>query len=117
MDLKTLRDRGAFVPETPVAREVTWMHADENGEQVTDTFTVHVVRHSAGAIERLRSELLRDQSRLWEFLLISASLRLGDDASERLTYDEACALEPGLARILADAIVSVNNVGGPSAKN
>ena len=117
MDLKTLRDRGAFVPAAPVTREVSWTHADENGEQVTDTFTVHVIRHSAGSIERLRSELVSDPSRLWEFLLVSASLRLGDDASERLTYDEACALDPGLARVLADAITSANSIGVASAKN
>lgn len=117
MDLKTLRDRGGFVPAAPVAREVTWTHADENGQRVTDTFTVHIVRHSAGAIERLRDQHAADPSRLWGCLLVSESLRLGDDASERLTYEEACALDPDLARVFADTITAVNSLGRASAKN
>ena len=117
MDLKTLRERGAFVSDAPVAHEVSWTHADGNGEQVTDTFTVYVVKHSAGSIERLRAEAGSDLSRLWGPLFVSASLRLGDDASERLTYDEACALDPALARELVDAISAVNRTGGDVAKN
>jgi len=117
MDLKTLRERGGFVPSAPVAHEVSWAHANENGEQVTDTFTVYVVKHSAGSIERLRAEAASDLSRLWGPLFLSASLRLGDDASERLTYDEACALDPALARALVDAIAAVNGTGEGAAKN
>lgn len=117
MDLKTLRERGAFVTSAPVPHEVSWTHDDGNGEPVTDTFTVHIVKHSAGSVERLRAEAAANPQHLWETLFLSESLRLGDDGSERLSYEDAFALNPDLARTLLRAISAVNRLGGDSEKN
>ncbi len=117
MDLKQLRERGAFIPAAPVAYEVSWTHPDTLGSEVTDTFTVHVVKHSAGSVERLRQAVSRDQDKLWTPLLISESIRLGDDGSERLTFEDASRLDYGLATALVDAINSVNRLGTVAAKN
>lgn len=117
MDLKQLRARGAFIPLAPVVRSVTWARHDEAGEPVSDTFDVHIVKHSAGSIDRLRSDASENPDRLWGPLFLSESIRLGDDGSERLSYDDAFRLDPGLARLLIDEINVVNSTGGAAAKN
>ena len=117
MDLKQLRARGAFIPLAPVVRTVTWTRNDEAGEPVTDTFDVHVVKHSAGSIDRLRSDAASNPDRLWGPLFLSESIRLGDDGAERLSYEDAFRLDPGLARMLIDEINAVNSTGEAAAKN
>ena len=117
MDLKQLRERGGFAPTAPVEHSISWTHPDENGEEVTDMFTVHVVKHSAGSVERLRAAAGKDPELLWSPLFISESIRLGDGGWERLTYDDAFRLKPALARLLIDAINAVNSMGETSAKN
>ena len=115
MDLNQLRERGAFVSQSPVEHEVSWTH-DQDGQAITDTFTVHVVKHSAGTVERLRMKAQAEKDLLWGPLLISETIRLGDDGSERLTYQDAQALDTSLARVLMDAINTVNGTGA-AAKN
>jgi hypothetical protein len=117
MDLQQLRERGGIVPSAPVMTEVSWTHPDQNGQDVTDTFTVHVVKHSFGTVERLVLAERRDSDTSNRALLISQSIRLGDDGSESLSYEDAFQLEPRLARALLDAIYSVNGLGsdGPKA--
>ena len=116
MDLNQLRERGGFAPAAPVVREVSWTHPDESGVAVTDTFTVHVVKLSAGAADRLRDEAAKDPTVPFWARLVSASLRLGDDASEVLSIEQVLALVPDLAQSLVDAVLSVNG-RGTSAKN
>ena len=116
MDLNQLRERGGFAPAAPVIREVSWTHANDNGEAVTDTFTVHVVKLSAGAADRLRAEAAKDSGApLWAHL-VSASLRLGEDVSETLTTQQVLELVPELAQALVDVVLSVNGKG-TAAKN
>jgi hypothetical protein len=116
MDLKTLRERGGIIPAAPVKREVTWTHAAEDGGEVTDTFTVHIVRHSFGTIDRMfTGGVEADKSQAARF--ISGSVLLGDDASEAIPYEVAYQLEPALARLLMEAINEVNGLAVASAKN
>lgn len=119
MDLKTLRERGAFAPAAPVPHEVSWTHPDENGNEVTDTFTVHVVKHSAGSVERLRARARSDAGSVqqWTALLISESIGLGEDGSERLSVVDADRLDFALANVLVDAINAVNGTGATAPKN
>lgn len=120
MDLKTLREKGGIVPSAPVKQEVTWEHKAEDGSDLTDTFTVFIRRLSCGVIDRIRSAA-RDEAKgeavLSErALIISEAVLLGEDGSERLSYEDADALEPSLAAALTAAVNAVNS-GGVSPKN
>jgi hypothetical protein len=115
MDLKTLRDKGGIVSPDPVKREVSWTHSADDGGEVTDTFTVHIVRHSFGTIERLFMDKGgADNSQAARF--ISQSVLLGDDGSEPIPYDMAYQLAPELARVLMEAISEVNGTGNAAPK-
>lgn len=106
MDLKQILARGAIVNAELVKVPVKWVHTDaESGEEVTDEFTVHVVRQSFGQIERLWNTP-DDRSRGAQ--LIAEQIRFGENGTEQLTYEQAYALDPGLATELLAAHNSVN---------
>ena len=108
MDLKQLRERGAFVAP-PVPTEVTWKHRDEStGEVHTDTFTVHVRRMSVGAIDRIRAAAANSSERSWMALTISEGVLFGEGGAEKMSYDEAYQLNFGLGRALLRAFNDVN---------
>lgn len=108
MRLKELKARGAFVDRAPVAKELTWVRKDADGKELTDTFTVFVIRQSFGTIERsmLPDPSAPDRSTAARF--IAECIRLGDDASEALTYEDAYSLDPSLATLFVKAINEVN---------
>ena len=112
MDLNQLRERGGIAPSSTVKAEVSWTH-ELDGQPVTDTFTVHVVKPSFGAVERMLAASAKDPERSQAVAFIAECIRLGGDGSGRLSYDDAFNLESGLARALMDAISSVNATGGP----
>lgn len=115
MNLAELKARGGFVALAPVAKEVTWKHTDEaTGEELVDTFTVHVKRQSFGAIESIWSG---DKDRSKSAAYISQSIRLGDKGKDAISYDEAYQLDPGLAGVLIAAINEVNGTGRTEPKN
>jgi hypothetical protein len=113
MNLRELKAKGGFIDATPVAKEVEWKHTDDSGNEVTDKFTVHVVRLSFGDVERLFASG-SDTSRAATF--IERCIRLGD-GTERLSYDDAYALDPGLASVLVQAVNEVNSTGRDAEKN
>lgn len=117
MDLKQLREKGGIVPSTPVKHEVSWTHAAEDGSEVTDTFTVHVRKHSFGTIERMFATDPKDPERSRAAVAISESIMLGEDGSERISYADAFQLDAALARLLIRAINQVNGTGEATAKN
>lgn len=107
MDLASLKARGGIVAVAPIPKEVEWTHPDpETGEKVTDKFTVHVLRHSYGATERL---MLAEGDKSKGALLISQCIRFSD-GNEVMSYEDAFLLDPGLAAVLMKAINAVNEV-------
>jgi endo-alpha-1,4-polygalactosaminidase (GH114 family) len=110
MRIADLRSKGAFVSTEPVKRTIEWTHQDaESGEIVTDTFDVWVIHPSFGMIETAfkeeKSEIKSAQS-----AAIAACIRLGEDATERLSYDDAYNLNPTLAQAMIAAINSTGAV-------
>lgn len=106
MDLAALKARGGLISAAPVPKDVEWTHADpETGEKVTDKFTVHILRHSYGAMERM---VLGEGERSKGALLVSSCVRFGADGEEAMSYEEAYQLDPGLAAVLMKAINEVN---------
>lgn len=101
MDLKALQEQGGFVDEAPVKESVTWRRGD--GDEVK--FDVHVVRQPFGVVDEV---LKASDGRSQSARMISNCIRLGANAKERLTYDQAFELDPTLAFALIGAINRVN---------
>lgn len=108
MNLAELKSKGACVDRAPVRKTVQWKHRTESGEEVTDTFDVWIQRLSFGVIDRLTKVEDGDRSRNAE--LISASVRLGENAEEAFPYDVAFSLQTSLALELVRAIGEVNRL-------
>lgn len=85
MNLQQLRESGGIVPSEPIKKTVKWRN---------DTFNVFVVRQSFGSVEQL-VQGFDESSR--SAALIASFIRLGDDASEQMTYEDAYQLHPELA--------------------
>lgn len=109
MLLKDLIDKGGFVSAEPVKKLVEWTRED-GGEIVTDKFSVWVLRQSFGNIEKLWTGP-DDQSH--SALMISECIRFGEKAEERMTYEQAYQLHPGLATVLMVAFNEVNRPTRP----
>lgn len=85
MNLQQLRESGGIVPSEPIKKTVKWRN---------DTFNVFVVRQSFGSVEQLVQEVDVNSRTA---ALIASFIRLGDDASEKMTYEDAYQLHPELA--------------------
>ena len=109
MDLRQLKSRGGFVSPRPVPVEVEWTHTLDDGQEVTDQFTVHVLRQSFGTMEEL---LTSDDDRSKSAAFIASCVRFGEAGKERMSYDDAYQLDPGLAAVLIGAIYRINGTGG-----
>lgn len=107
MDLAALKARGGVISAAPIPKEVEWTHHDpETGEKVTDKFTVHILRHAYGAMERM---VTGDGDRSKGALLIANCVRFGA-GDEVMSYEDAFQLDPGLAAVLMKAVNEVNEV-------
>lgn len=122
MKLKDLKAAGAFVEAAPVKKSVTWVHLDENGDPITDEFTVLVKRQSFAVVEQLYSPAegedeaaLAKRSR--NAKLISECVLLGEKGDEQIPYEDALNLEPNLAFALLKVVHEVNGLGKAEAKN
>lgn len=102
MNLQQLRESGGIVSPEPVKKAVEW-----RGKK----FNVFVVRQSFGSVESLVRDL---DGRSRSAALIASFIRLGDDAQEQLSYEDAYQLQPDLA---GEFVRAVNEVyEGDSAK-
>ncbi|MGO2452581.1 phage tail assembly chaperone family protein, TAC [Pseudomonas taetrolens] len=116
MNLKQLKAKGGIIDVALIKKEVIWVHADpKTGEEVTDKFTVHVRRQSFGVIERLFSPDEAEQSRNAKY--IAASVLLGNDGSEAISYEDAFSLESSLGFAILTAVNEANGTGKKPVKN
>lgn len=101
MNLLELQGMGGFVDTEPVEKEVEWKGPggqDHKGK-------VFVVRQPFGAIEQA---LVNSGDRSQGAKLISLCIRMGEGASEALTYEQAYNLHPSVAWAFVAAINEVN---------
>lgn len=108
MNLADLKSKGGFVSDKPVRKEVKWTRSVD-GEKVTDKFVIHVRPMAYGDIERIFVDHDAEQ-RSKTALLLSETVMLGEDGSERLSYTDAYQLTPSLATVLSAAVTEVNAV-------
>jgi hypothetical protein len=122
MDIKTLSGKGAFVQSPPVPKEVTWTH-EENGEEITDTFTVFVRRMSVGWMDRVmipppaprrKKGAPSVKAKPWSrtAALLAGSILWGENGEEEMTYAQADSLDIGLSAELMRVFNEVNNPRG-----
>jgi hypothetical protein len=115
MNKSELTKIGGVVSALPVKQEITWTRINEQGEEVTDTFDVFVKPLAYGDYEQLFKEPKKDESaeeqaerKSLNCQLIVLSIRLGENADESFTYDEAYQLHSGLANAFINKISRVN---------
>lgn len=133
MDITKLSELGGLVPTQPVKKEISWT-SDEGQEH---TFDIFVKKLSYGDYEKLFhdplsnsiAKVLREQSkklseeedkglsaiqdlfkdqRSRQAMMIHLSIRLGEEANEQLTYEQAYQLHPTLASTFVKAVNEVN---------
>jgi len=110
MRLADLQSRGGFVSGGAQKRAVEWTHIDdETGKLVTDKFDVFVIQPSYGMIDTAFRES-KEQITSAQAAAIAACIRLGENAEEKMTYDQAFSLHPALAMALIEAINSAGVV-------
>ncbi len=115
MNKSELTKIGGVVSALPVKQEITWTRVNEQGDEVTDTFDIFVKTLAYGDYEQLFMEPKKDETeeeqaerRSRNCQLIALSIRLGENADESFTYDEAYQLHSGLANAFITKISRVN---------
>lgn len=102
ISLQQLRERGGFVDTKPVPKEISWI--DEDGEEFKGN--IFVVRQPFGVVEAALVDPDKDRSQ--SARLIALQVRLGTDASECLSYEDAFNLNAAVAWAMVRAINEVN---------
>lgn len=97
MKFDEIAAKGAFVPEEPVQREVTWKHTGEDGEEYEDTFSIFIQRRSAKLVNKMRRDVEKGGD--YPALLISSFLLMGDDMKP-ISFELAQRLDPDLQDLL-----------------
>ena len=110
MDINELQAMGGFVDAAPVPKEIKWKSPE--GKELKGT--IHIVRQPFGVVE---SAFARKDSadaeggqatpsvdRSSGAMMIHLSVRLGKDASEQLSYEQAYNLHPSLAWAMVTAL-------------
>lgn len=109
-NLTQLKAAGGVVAREPVKRQVTWDHVSPDGEEMSDTFDVWIVRASIGTQLAIHKEA--DQDRELVLTVLSKRVQLEDEKGKKisLSYDEWSAFDPALA---ASIFVAVKEVSDP----
>lgn len=102
MDINELQAMGGFVDAAPVPKAIKWKSPE--GKDLKGT--IHIVRQPFGVVEAAFTS--DDTSRSRGAQMIHLSVRLGADASEQLSYEQAYNLQPGLAWAMVAALNEAN---------
>ena len=114
MNLEQLKAAGGLVPSALVPKDITW--TDSAGNELT--FTIHVRRLSYGESVSALKGIKGDGIELnINAMIISACVRLGENADEKLSYHDAIDLEPSLGMAMHKACNEVNGLGDEAKKS
>lgn len=101
--LNDLNSAGAFVATAPVKRTITFT-LDDGEERSGD---IHVKRLSIGDHEKLFLGAPDKESRT--ALLISEVITLGEDGTEKISFQQAYQLHPSIAGAMIQQFNEVNS--------
>lgn len=115
INLKDLISKASVLTtDALVKRSVVWEQKDSEGNEVTDTFDVFIVRDvSFAASDRiyLGDPNAPDSSR--HARMISERIRLGDNGDEKLSFEDASNLKSSLGWALARAVSDFDKENAP----
>lgn len=105
MNINELQALGGFVDAAPVPKEIKWKSPE--GKELKAT--IHIVHPPFGVVESAFAPVVEGMpSRSQGAQMIHLSVRLGPDASEQLSYEQAYTLQPALAWAMVRAINEVS---------
>lgn len=109
MNLQQLLEKGTVSEPKMVKKTVTWERQDPNGnELVSDTFDIFIVCNlSFAASDRILIGDGRYPDASQMARAISERVRFGEKGDERMSYNDAARLDPGLGWVLVNAINDV----------
>lgn len=100
--LKELQALGGFVPDKPIRKEIKFtLDCDEEYSA-----TIYVKKLSVGDYESLFVDGNDERGRTAK--IIAESITLGEDGKERISFQQAYKLHPGLAAAMVAAFNEVN---------
>lgn len=106
--LKELQAKGGFVSAVPVVKNIKWKGTDPGtGEKIDYDADIHIRRLSVGDHEALFLGVDDGKSRTAK--LISTAVTLGKEGKEKLSFEQAYQLDPGLAGAMLEAFNEVNS--------
>ena len=100
--LKDLMSLGGIIPNDLVKKEIKFTLDDDTEH----TATVFVRRLSVGLQEEIYGSETNVSSRTAK--MISEAVSLGESGAERISYEDAYKMHPGLALAMVEAIREVN---------
>jgi len=109
MSIAGLKKIGGVLTGQAIERNIKWTNVDDDGKKTEHEFTVGVVKLGLAATERIWAPVQNgDEERSSWAMLICETIRLGDKFDERISYEDACNLNPSLFSALSEAANSVN---------
>lgn len=117
MKLDDLIKAGGVVDTTLVKKTKDWTRTGKNGEEVTDEISFFVRRASHAMFKQAFIAAGKESANGLDVdqdsALIVAHIRLGEDGSESLTYEQAFSLEHNLSALFVEAINEVYEGADP----
>lgn len=114
LTLNDLEKKGAFPVERLVKKTITWVHTDEQGEELIDECDIFVKVPTVAEVNNLYSD--ENKSKIYPASMISTCLRLGEKGEERVSYEKALQLDPSLSSKLFSVIMDLITVDGEGVK-
>ena len=107
-NLTQLKAAGGIVSREPVRKEVTWVHTSGDGEEMTDTFDVLIVKSSIGMELSIFN---KEPDREHVLMVLSKRVMLEDDKAKPilLAYEQWSEFDPTLALAIYKAVQEVTN--------
>lgn len=107
MNLAQLKKKGGVIADALVVRDIEWAHLDSEGKEVTDTFKVHIRRHTFGVMETMFTNGGDEQFRNARY--VASSVMLGENGDEALPVEDAMNLDSSLGFLFLKAVNEVNS--------
>lgn len=110
MNLAELRKKAIIASKNIlVKRPVTWVHVDDKGEEVEDTFDIYIRRISTAEAAKLGGT--ENEGKNFTMLMVSECVRLGDKGEEKISYEECHAMDASLINVLFPEVMEVTGLG------
>lgn len=106
MNLDQLIAAGAILPHSLVKKTVTWKHRNQQRKLIVDSFDVYVKKEmSASDVEFIYHNFAENEGIMAR--RVSRLIFLGEEGIERISYELAATMDPGLLIAFCDVLNAV----------